>query len=104
MQNRITFRAADDPSVNEALEETRPGLGSMKVLSRKMLSGTLLDGTYKDVISKMKTVLKGNFCVLSQDGWSNIHNHPIVATTIHYNGETYPLDFIDTGSETKTAE
>jgi len=51
----------------------------------------------------MKTLFNKKMCVISQDGWSNIHCEPIIATTIHCDGKTYPLDFVSTGSESKTA-
>lgn len=43
-------------------------------------------------------------CVVSQDGWSNVHNEPIIATTIHCEGTLYPLASTYTGTEKKTAD
>lgn len=86
------------------MEETRAGLENRKVLSRKQLAGPLLDEAHATVIEEMKSLLKNKMCVVSQDGWSNVHNEPIVATTIHCDETSYPLDSTYTGSEKKTAE
>lgn len=102
-QNRIPFRVADDPSFHQALEETRPGLEKRKILTRKLLAGQLLDETDAVVSEDMKSLLKNKMCVVSQDGWSNVHNEPIIASTIHCEGTSYPLDSTYTGTESKTA-
>lgn len=38
-----------------------------------------------------------------QDGWSDTHRHPVIAATLHCDNETFPLDFLPTGSNPKTA-
>ena len=38
-----------------------------------------------------------------QDGWSDIHNNPVIATSIHTGSETYFLNAVDTGPNKKTA-
>ena len=42
--------------------------------------------------------------ILSQDGWSNIHQEPIIATGLHYPGKTVFHDACDIGSAEKNAE
>ena len=41
---------------------------------------------------------------LSQDGWSNIHREPIIATCLHVIGKTILHDAVDVGDTTKDAE
>ena len=38
-----------------------------------------------------------------QDGWSDIHNHPVIATSIHTGSKRYFLNAVDTGPNKKTA-
>jgi hypothetical protein len=67
------------------------------------LSGKLLDNAEKRLEAEVKDVLQGKYAVLSQDGWSDIHQEPVVAASLHCNGKTYPLDFEGTGANTKSA-
>ena len=46
----------------------------------------------------------GKKVVISQDGWSNLHNQPIIATALHYPGKSLFLDAVDVGAEAKRAE
>ena len=41
---------------------------------------------------------------MSQDGWSNLHRQPIIATCLHIIGKTYLHDAVDVGDNPKTAE
>ena len=38
-----------------------------------------------------------------QDGWSDIHNTPIIANSLHTEGSAYFLSAVDTGTNKKTA-
>ena len=40
---------------------------------------------------------------LIQDGWSDIHNNPVIATAIHTGSKTYFLSAVDTGAHKNTA-
>jgi len=52
----------------------------------------------------VKTELEGDEVTLIQDGWSNIHNDPVIASCLHVAGKTpYYLSAVDTGSNKKTA-
>ena len=42
--------------------------------------------------------------IISQDGWSNIHREPIIATCIHVPGKSFLHDAVDVGDVTKDAE
>ena len=52
---------------------------------------------------KMKTELKGKDVVMMQDGWSDIHNAPVIATCLHTESSVYFLSAVDTGTNKKTA-
>ena len=40
---------------------------------------------------------------LIQDGWSDIHNNPVIDTAIHRGSKTYFLNAVDTSAHKKTA-
>jgi hypothetical protein len=39
-----------------------------------------------------------------QDGWSNIHNDPVIASSVHINSTRYILDTRDCGSDKKNSD
>lgn len=71
--------------------------------SRKALAGELLDQVSTEVIHQTKKNVEGKPVTLVEDGWSNIHNDPIIATCIHSEGKSYFLDSVETGTKTKNA-
>lgn len=52
----------------------------------------------------MRKCLNGKNVTLVQDGWSNIHNDPVLATCVTTDTGTFFLDATDTGSLPKTAD
>ena len=78
--------------------------GSYKPPSRHDLGGHLLDSVHKEVDSHLVTVLDGQTVTLIQDGWSNVHNHPIIGNCLHNGTTSNFIRSFDTGSEKKTAE
>ena len=52
----------------------------------------------------MKDDIKGKSGTLVQDGWSNVHNEPVVASCLHVDNKVYFLDSHDTGAMTKSAD
>lgn len=69
-----------------------------------MLSGKLLDEAEIKCKAMLRDQIKLKYVVLSQDGWSDTRNEPVVAASIHCEGSTYPLDFISVGASEKNAE
>ena len=64
-------------------------------------SKNLLDAVYSEAQHAMKQQIAGKSGTLIQDGWSNVHNDPIVATSLQVEGKTFFLDSVDTGAMTK---
>ncbi len=54
-----------------------------------------MDEVCTDMTEKMKSQLDGKIVTLVEDGWSNIHNEPVVATCLTVNGKSYFLDAHD---------
>jgi len=83
--------------------DLRPGY---KPPSRKKLGNELLNSVHDEVCKDMKRNIleEGKTITLMQDGWSNIHNDPIIAHSIYNGKKAYILSITDTGSAKKTSE
>ena len=97
----IPFSAVEHPSFKTLMEALRPGY---QVPTRKQLSGNLLDDVTAELTGSVRHCLNGKIVTLAQDGWSNIHNDPVLATCVTTDSGTYFLDATDTGSMPKTAD
>ena len=78
--------------------------GSYQIPSRKQLSTNLLDKIYAECRDILATNLNGKEVTLIQDGWSNVHNQPIIASCLHDGTKSYFVRSVHTGSEKKTAD
>ena len=83
------------------IDGLRPGYSAP---TRKTLGEQHLDDVYKDNQQIMKDTISGKSGTLIQDGWSNVHNDPIVAASIQVEGKTFFLNSVDTGAMPKSAE
>ena len=96
----LPFNIADHPMWKETIGMLRPGYTPP---DRKEIGGHLLDEVHEKLTTKMKTELQGKDVVMMQDGWSDIHNAPVIATSLHSEGLAYFLLAVDTGTNKKTA-
>ena len=98
----IPFAVADHPLFTKMISDLRPGYSAP---NRKTLAGPLLDVTYEDTKKSVRVQLKeDNAVTLIQDGWSNVHNEPVVAHNICSKGKTVFLNSVTTEAMEKTAE
>lgn len=98
----IPFNVAEHPLFIAMVQQLRPGY---KPPTRFALADKHLDQVCDEMEEKMKLELDGKTVTLVEDGWSNIHNDPVVATCITTaNGQSFFLDAHDTGAMQKTAE
>lgn len=67
------------------------------------MAGDLLDNIHSQLQLEMEKKISGKEVSLLQDGWSNIHNEPVVANCIHTGSECMFYNSVNTGSEKKTA-
>lgn len=80
----------------------RPGF---KPPSAKQIGSSILDEVYSNIIEECKKKLKGEVLSMSLDGWSNIHNEPIVCcSVVNENGESFLVKTIDTSGNAHTSE
>ena len=100
---RIPFLAAENDEFKKALEMTRPGF-PVRSINQRNLSGKFLENKFEEIESREFDLLAGKRVVISQDGWSNLHNQPIIATALHFPGTSLFLDAVDVGAEVKSAE
>ena len=98
----IPFSAAENPEMKKLMTMARGG--SYNPPTRQALSGKLLDNVSEDCEEVIKENLNGRQVTLVQDGWSNVHNNPIIGSCLHTGKKAFFVRAVDTGSEKKTAE
>lgn len=96
----IPFLVSENPSFVKMINLLRPGYKPPK---RKQLAGELLDKIHNQLQMEMEKKISGKKVSLLQDGWSNIHNEPVIANCIHTGTECMFYDSVNAGSEKKTA-
>ena len=62
------------------------------------LAGNLLNSVFEQINEQIVADTRRKDVTLVQDGWSDIHNNPVIATSIHTGSKTYFLNAVDTGS------
>ena len=95
----LSFIIADHPVWRQPIEMLRPGY---QPPNRKYIGGSLLDRTHEKLTTSMKTQLQGKEVVIMQNGWSDIHNTPVIAISLHCDGSAFFLSAIGTGINKKT--
>ena len=95
------FNVADHPQWKKLVGMLCPGYTPP---SSKRVGNELLSEVANSQKKNMKNLLTGKEGTLVLDGWSNIHNQPVVATCLHVEDEIFMLDSHDTGSMTKSAD
>ena len=95
----LPFNIAD-PVWREIIQMLRPGY---QPPNHKDIGGHLLDRVHEKFSTKVSAELKGKDVVLIQDGCSDIHNTPVIATSLQCDNNAYFMSAIDTGTNKKTA-
>lgn len=89
-----SFRLVEHPTFIKAVQMLRPGY---KLPDRKAIGGRLLDIVHDRHQNTCKDQLNGKTVCMSLDGWSNVHNEPIVCVAVtDEEGNTFVTDTIDT--------
>lgn len=97
----IPFNVIEHPMFREAVGQTRPGYD---LPTRKAIAGKHLDTTFEEVKKQTRVAVKDKQVTLVQDGWSDIHNQPVIATAIHTGTSSHFISSTTTGANKKTAE
>ncbi|CAJ0949019.1 unnamed protein product [Ranitomeya imitator] len=74
-----SFRLTENPHFINMVQSLRPGYSAP---SRADVAGKLPDQVYDREMEQCATALEGKIVNLSIDGWSNVHNDPIVCACI----------------------
>lgn len=97
-----SFRAIENKEIRKAIEMLRPGYVPP---SRFQLSSTLLNEIFEEEKSKCFNKFSGQSVCMSLDGWSNIHNEPIICVVLTAeDGNSVLLESIDTSGHPHTAD
>lgn len=96
----IPFNVAEQSEFKAMISMLRPGYSPP---TRKALSGPLLDKVFDSMNTTVASDLDGKDVTLVQDGWSDIHNQPVIASCVHTGSKSYFVEAVDTGANKKTA-
>ena len=96
----IPFNVAEHKEFKSMISLLRPGYSPP---NRKDLSGHLLNTIHDQINEHILDQTRDKDVTLVQDGWSDIHNNPVIATSIHTGSKTYFINAVDTGPNRKTA-
>lgn len=97
-----SFRCIENVQVKKAIKALRPGYTPP---CRKTIATTLLDEIYAEEKEKCFSFLLGRTVNMSIDGWSNVHNEPVVCATITTEeGQAFLYETIDTSGQPHTSE
>lgn len=95
------FIHADHTEFRKMVNALRPGF---KCPSSYQIGDSILNEVYDSIFVECKGKIKGETVCMSMDGWSNIHNEPLVCSSIiTQNGESFLVDTIETKAESHTA-
>ena len=98
----IPFSVIENEHIQKVFSMLRGG--SYKPPTRHDISGYLLDEIHTECEAAIASELEGQSVTLIQDGWSIIHNQPIIGSCLHNGTVAYFIRSLDAGSEKKTAE
>ncbi|XP_073402221.1 uncharacterized protein [Dendrobates tinctorius] len=97
-----SFRLTENPHFINMVQSLRPGYSPP---SRADVAGKVLDQVYDREMEQCATALEGKIVNLSIDGWSNVHNDPIVCACITTEeGKVFLAQTTDTSGNAHTAE
>lgn len=97
----IPFSVVESEHFINMIHSLRPGYDPP---SRKRIAGELLQKVNEELLTNAKNKLDGKTVTLIQDGWSSIHNDPVIANCISTGHESYFLSSVDTTTNKKTAD
>ncbi|KAM7177180.1 uncharacterized protein RBU57_002557 isoform 1-T1 [Macrochelys suwanniensis] len=96
------FRMIENPHFINMVQSLSPGYSPP---NRADVTGKLLDKVYEREIEQCAKGLEGKIVKLSLDGWSNVHNDPVVcACMTREEGNVFLTETIDTSRNAHTAE
>ena len=95
------FTFAEHREFRKFVQMLRPGY---KPPSRLDVGGPLLEKVYDEDIEKCKKQLSGRSVTLDIDGWSNVHNEPVICASLIVDKKSYLVKTVDTSGKPHTAD
>ena len=96
------FSIVEHPEFLKLMAMLRPGYDPP---NRHKVSNELLDELYGSMQSECTEQLVGKNVSMMLDGWSNIHNEPVICVSVTTSdGESYLTETVDTSGHAHTAE
>lgn len=97
-----SFRSVENPHFKKLMKILRPGYFPP---SKTDLGGNLLDKVYQSEMENCRDNLKNQTLCMSLDGWSNVHNQPVVCICVTtMEGNVHLVDTVDTSGTPHTSE
>lgn len=97
-----SFQRVEEKHLKAAIKVLRPDNNLLP--SRKQLSGPLLDSSHNLVKKEVSNFVEDEIMCLTSDGWSNIHNKPVVNYMATSSSTTLFLESVLTGDQGHTSE
>ncbi|XP_067144541.1 uncharacterized protein [Centruroides vittatus] len=95
------FTRVEHPKFIKFCQMLRPGYDPPH---RKEIGGPLLDTVYNSIENESADELKDITVCMAIDGWSNIHNEPVICVCVtDPSGTVHLIDSVDTGVERHTS-
>ncbi|KAM7179686.1 uncharacterized protein RBU57_011685 [Macrochelys suwanniensis] len=95
------FCMIENPHFINMVQSLRPGYSPPNGAD---VAGKLQDKVYEREIEQCGKGLEGKIVNLSFDGWSNVHNDPVVCACVTTEGNVFLTETIDTSGNAHTAE
>lgn len=96
-----SFRSVENPQFQKFVEMLRPGY---KLPTRKQIGESILSEVYDEEIAEGKLLVKDQIVSMDLDGWSNVHNEPVVCVSIvNESSESFLVKTEDTSGHSHDA-
>ena len=97
-----SFNLVENEEFLALIEMLRPGY---RPPSRKEIGSELLELVYEKIYAVCKEKVEGKTVSMELDGWSNVHNDPLICCSVTTaEGDTFLTSTIDTEDERHTAD
>ena len=80
------------------MSQLRPGYTP---LTHKQVAGKHLDHVFDEINKSNASKLQGKQVTLLQDSWSDVHNHPVIAHSVHIGDSVHFLSAEESKSNKK---
>lgn len=98
----IPFHIVEHPEFKKLITKLRPGY---QPPNRHEVGGKLLDTAHADLLGQCTNELRDRTVSISLDGWSNIHNDPIICASITTDdGRSFLAGTFDTSGKSHTSD